>query len=250
DLYVYLDNDQTREELASEKVTAAGTSILDNDQKGTDFSGTFVEATSSDGSNPSLGNYVVFRGLTETDLELRITADQTLGSKAAGISSIAGLQIVSGPDRENMGATGDVDQDRVLGDNGILRFFAHQLYDIVATDLQASDPGTPSYQSDTIRTGVGSDVAIGGNGPDTIATEGGEDLLIGDNARVILFDSQVIGIEPSKKFDPYTVLGVQLLGEMIGAGDSLSGGADDDVMFGQYGGDTYVFSGNGIGQDY
>jgi Ca2+-binding RTX toxin-like protein len=52
-----------------------------------------------------------------------------------------------------------------------------------------------------------------------------------------------------RDFDPYDVPGIELLGAAIGGGDTIEGGADDDLMYGQFGDDTYVFSGGALGND-
>jgi Ca2+-binding RTX toxin-like protein len=50
-------------------------------------------------------------------------------------------------------------------------------------------------------------------------------------------------------FDPYDVPGIELLGASIGGNDTIEGGADDDLMYGQFGNDTFVFDGGLLGSD-
>jgi Ca2+-binding RTX toxin-like protein len=44
-------------------------------------------------------------------------------------------------------------------------------------------------------------------------------------------------------------MGIELLGETVGGDDTIEGGQDDDLMYGQFGADTFVFAGGGLGQD-
>jgi Ca2+-binding RTX toxin-like protein len=50
-------------------------------------------------------------------------------------------------------------------------------------------------------------------------------------------------------FDGYDVVGIELLGSDVGGNDTIEGGADDDLMYGQFGDDTYVFAGSQLGND-
>ena len=210
----------------------------------------------------------MLRGLTLDELEIRLEGDETLGRHADGRPSIAGIQIVSGAGRENVIDTvagkigGDFDRDAVLGDNGIGRLYNGTIYELVSTDLANGEAG---FQTDTISAGDEADLLIGGNGNDTISGQSGDDLILGDNARLILFDGDVIGLPINekhhgdhdrdddhhhwKKFDPYQVQGIQLLGDEVGGNDVLEGGRDSDLIYGQFGNDTYVFSGTGLGYD-
>jgi Ca2+-binding RTX toxin-like protein len=125
-----------------------------------------------------------------------------------------------------------------------------------------------TFEADTITTGEGADIVVGGNGNDHIMGGEGHDLLLGDNARLLLFKGEVIGLgdgnpgnwdednhhdngdEHNDHFDIYDVCGIQLLSPTIGGNDIIEGGKDDDLMFGQFGNDTYVFAGGGLGRDY
>jgi Ca2+-binding RTX toxin-like protein len=269
DVYVYLDSDQAdhdKDDPAVVKVSAGGISYFVNDPKGNTFDGTFVNASAEDPDAPGRGNYVVFSGLDLAQLSIRISGDETLGRHADGRPSIAAIQIVSGAGREHVVLTGDTDEDRVVGDNAVVRWFGGQVYEIVATDLQPNG-SLSDYQSDTITLGDGADIAIGGNGGDDLTGGEGDDLLLGDNARILLFKGEVIGLEPGASTDwhhdhdhdddhghhdwnPFDVLGIELLGEAIGGNDILEGGQDDDLIYGQFGNDTYVFAGGGLGQDF
>ena len=45
------------------------------------------------------------------------------------------------------------------------------------------------------------------------------------------------------------IAGIELLGDAIGGNDTIEGGGDDDLMYGQFGDDTYVFAGGQLGID-
>src|SRR5690606_22424416 len=79
DVYVYFDSDDAdarNQALAVLKISAGGQAYYVNDPKGNTFSGEFVDASSTDKNAPGTGNYVVFRGLTVDQLQIRITGDE------------------------------------------------------------------------------------------------------------------------------------------------------------------------------
>lgn len=76
--------------------------------------------------------------------------------------------------------------------------------------------------TDTINGGGGDDNLIGGDGDDTIDGEGGKDIILGDNGEIV---NGVVTLSSSS--EPANTLG-----------DTLSGGGDEDVIFGQEGVDT------------
>jgi len=116
--------------------------------------------------------------------------------------------------------------DRVIGDNGGAYLFATHPYDIYTTNPLLVDD---AVQSDFIRGGAGSDLLIGGNGDDSVFGEEGSDVILGDNARLLLFDGEVI---------PDT--GIQLFGDTIGGDDILVGGKGTDLIHGQFGNDLLI----------
>ena len=50
-------------------------------------------------------------------------------------------------------------------------------------------------------------------------------------------------------FDTSKVLGLELLSDHVGGSDTLEGGQDDDLIYGQFGDDRYLFAGGGLGSD-
>ncbi|MFV2066030.1 MAG: hypothetical protein ACC645_03555 [Pirellulales bacterium] len=271
DVYVYVDADDDNPDAGggSTQITDGRDTYFLDDSVGNTFRGTFVEATSTDATSPTTGNYVVFRDVTSGTLSIRLSANETLDSDRH--PTISALQIVGGPDKDHLIVTGDMDEDVVLGDNGVARFIGDRL-EVETTDHANVAVGVRS-QEDVIITGDGADVVLGGNDDDRIDGGEGNDVLLGDNGRVMLLDASVIGLvgvdfeveshDPNENeeeednddghdhntFDPYAVPGIELLDDQIGGDDLLEGGKDDDLIYGQFGDDTFVFSGGGLGRD-
>jgi Ca2+-binding RTX toxin-like protein len=274
DVYVYFSNDDADNhdhEHDVVKISAGDTSYYV--EQGATFDGNFVDASSMDRCAPGRGNYVVFRGLTLDQLSIRLSGDDWIGHHHDGEASIAGIQIVSGAGRTQAidvaagRIGGDFDKDLVFGDNATVHWFGGKIYEALATDPVATAGGS-TFQSDTITSGVGADIVVGGNGADFIAGGEGHDLLVGDNARLLFFKGEVIGLgddgnpgnwdydhydysnKNSAHFNEIEACGIQLLNPTIGGNDVIEGGKGDDLMFGQFGNDTYVFAGGGLGRDY
>jgi hypothetical protein len=247
DVYVYVDADDhnSKPNHSVRRITDGTTTYYLDDPDGNTFTGTFVEAASTDPSAPDRGNYVVFRNVTADTFSIRVDDDPTLSSLYSHVPAIAGLQIVGGQDKDGVVITGDFDRDAAVGDNGVMRLLGGQPYEIASTDAAQVAPGA---QVDKIASGDDADLVIGGNGDDVIRGQQGDDLILGDNARLLLFDGEVIGLEPTGN-DPYNTFGIRLLSDSVGGNDRLEGAADDDLIYGQFGDDTFVFVGMGLGHD-
>ncbi len=254
DVYVYLDADNSKSSSGNSvrSISDGSTTYFLDDADGNTFQGTFVEVTATDPSLPGVGNYVVFRDLTSDVTSIRIDDDQTLDDSSSNRPSIAAIQIVGGPDKNGVVINGDVERDIVIGDNGVARRFAEEVYEILSTDLANGDA---PFQADTITTGEDADLIVGGNGDDQINGEAGDDLIIADNARLLLSEGSVIGLhsddtaDDDDDFDPLDVVGIKLLGDILGGNDTLEGGADNDLIYGQSGNDSYLFNGGDLGRD-
>jgi Ca2+-binding RTX toxin-like protein len=122
----------------------------------------------------------------------------------------------------------------VLGDSGELRSQNGQTLEITTLDARADTPASPGH-ADVILLGSGADLAAGGNGADLLYGEEGNDVLVGDNARFAFAGGALTSVTD--------------LGLGIGGDDDLWGGADDDVLRGQFGNDDYVFVGSSLGHD-
>ena len=221
---------------------------------GNNFKGEFIQVKSTDPYAPDSGNYVIFRHLSADLFSLRIDDDELLIDGLNNRPTIAGLQIVGGPDKNDVVIAGDWDADAVIGDNGMARFVNGQLIEISSTDSVVVNDDE-RFQADEISTGDGKDVVIAGNDHDSIQGGAGDDLLLGDHARVLYADGEVIGLNPPSndrrpsEFDPDNVEGIELLDHTIGGDDHIEGGKDNDIQYGQYGNDTYEFVGGGLGRD-
>lgn len=240
DVYVYIDGDNSLGNSVS-RITDGRTAYYLNDAQGNTFTGEFVQADSTNRFAPGTGNYVVFRGLTGDAVSLRIDDDTTLG--AGGRPSITAIQIVGGADKNTLTVGGDYDADAVVGDNGSARLFQGVLYDLRTTDATVAG-------DDRVLAGDGRDVVLGGSGKDNIDGGAGHDVLLGDNGRVIYFGGEVVVPAVGDfNFDPLKLPGITLLNTNVGGDDTLIGGVDDDLMYGQFGNDTYKFIGSGLGTD-
>ena len=271
DVYIYIDGDDTfvLTQNTIRLVTLNGETLFIEDPLGNNFAGEFIEvgATSAVGVEP--GNYVVFRDVTGDSFSLRIGHDDPIG-----FPFLTGIQVVGGSDKDTAvdPATGtyggDFDSDVVLGDNGLHRRFNETVFESRTSDAAfgGSDSIFGGEDGDVLIGGTHTDPTAGGSilddlDGDYLSGEGGNDLLIGDNAKIRFFDFTYIGRDDIRQFgtahylggvnefDPNDVFGIVLLDETIGNNDFLEGGLDDDLMYGQFGNDTYVFAGNGLGSD-
>ncbi|MBR57529.1 MAG: hypothetical protein CMH54_05645, partial [Myxococcales bacterium] len=256
DVYVYIDADDSESGPGHSvrSVSDGTTTYYLDDPQGNTFTGTFVEVSSTDRLAPGLGNFVVFRDVTSDAFSLRIDDEHVVGGGWRNSPAINGLQIVGGPDKDGVVIGGDFDVDTVVGDNGEARLLNDELVEFVTTDHSIVDS---TVQADFIQGGEDADVLVGGNGIDEILGEEGHDLILGDNAKLLVFEGKVRGLDfhggaddaIEGGVDVYDVLGLELLDDNIGGDDMLEGGKDDDLIYGQYGNDSFVFAGGGLGSD-
>ncbi|MGB1161520.1 MAG: hypothetical protein ACPG40_09925, partial [Alphaproteobacteria bacterium] len=186
-----------------------------------------------------------------------------LGSSGKGRTAqnaiLEGVQIVSGVNRGDVVHAGDRDGDAVIGDEGKAWINDHVAYAIASRNTLDS---STTDGADKIWLGKNGDFAIGGDGADWINGEAGADMILGDNGRLVFTSSHADGWsdgyevkQPEKRsrrtsaFDPWNVSGVELMAPNAGVGDTIIGGADNDVMYGQGGDDHYIFADDGLGAD-
>ncbi|MEM8693754.1 MAG: hypothetical protein AAGG57_17985 [Pseudomonadota bacterium] len=252
DVYLYIDMDRRLQRFDTdiELIDANGVVHTIASPRGLPFEGELVLYDPLNPIQPA--NVFVFKDIVGDDFSIRMD-----GQSGRNLAALAGIQIVSGADKDNVVGQNDVDSDRVIGDQGNIRVLDRVAYEMVSEARGIMDA------SDQIHGGVDGDVLIGGDGADFLHGDEGDDLLVGDNARVRLFDAEVIqlGVDDRTKnfpsadkddpdFDPFSITGVQLTANTIGGGDVIEGGRDDDVMFGAAGDDNYVFSGTRLGSDF
>jgi Ca2+-binding RTX toxin-like protein len=108
-----------------------------------------------------------------------------------------------------------------LGDNGFVSLNGSG----VLTQVETTSPSIGG--NDSIVTGGGNDITMGGNGADSVSTGSGNDVLIGDSGRVTLHGSG--RIRTAETIDLFE-----------GANDFLDGGSGQDIIFGGHGSDVLV----------
>ncbi len=172
--------------------------------------------------------------------------------------------IIGGLDSDNIDAgTG---REVLFGDNGSVIWSEVNL---VATFLERILNAETTYEefgaTDIIRAGDDDDIIFGGIGDDRLDGRAGKDLILGDNGRInrtsleapwknprfaTLIGSQIYdqdglpAVDPTEAFWPVGTapawgnFTINLTDDEIYGNDYIAGGADDDMIFGQYGNDT------------
>ena len=252
DVYVYVDADDVHggSDSSVYRVSDGTSDLYLSDPEGHTFEGEFIEATAVEPQAAEPGNYVVFRDLVSDAVEIRVVSERNGFGKDRPSPVINAIQIVGGPDKDNVVMGGDAEKDAVLGDNGVAHRFGGGLFDLKTSCSQVAG-------DDVIYVGDDTDLVMGGSGADEIHGEDGHDLVLGDNGRLILFEREVIDLDFSEFNDddylsegqPYCITGIQLLEDAVGGSDVLIGGAGDDLLYGQFGNDVFVFTGRGLGRD-
>ena len=155
------------------------------------------------------------------------TSDPSSGA-ADTITGASGNNVIfggAGADTINVNDLGDV----ILGDNGRATFnSAGQLLSLSSSDPSVGD-------SDTITTGIGSNVIFGGAGSDQITAGIGNNIILGDNGRASF---NVVGGKS-------ILSSVASTDSAIGAADRITAGNGRNIFFGGAGAD-YLSSGAGF----
>ncbi|MRR30975.1 calcium-binding protein, partial [bacterium] len=197
-----------------------------------------------------LDNHPITLGLIET-------IDPTIGG-ADIITSGTGRDIILGGAlgdtiTANFGEeTGNPDgRNLIFGDHGFVDYVGYNLtpnenYKTADQDARDIDrvwsTDTAIGGDDTITTGAGNDIVIGGNGADTITAGAGQNILLGDNGEI---DSKP-GYDAAPIFSvhAFMVCDVRTSGYADGGADTITSSEGDDIIFGGAGGDT-IFAGAG-----
>jgi Ca2+-binding RTX toxin-like protein len=188
DVYVYFDVDDGHSNATRSvrRITDGTTTYYVNDPDRNTFAGTYVEVTSTDFGNAMQGNYVVFRGLTSDQVQIRIDdVDPTRRPNKPGISAIQVVGTRQPIDRiESIHPEFDGDDrirtgggpDLVFGGGGDDQIVTHgnEVHGAVDRDLVAGDDARATYSLGELRTIVTSQA-----GDDRIITGNGEDLIFG-----------------------------------------------------------------------
>ncbi|WP_371054953.1 matrixin family metalloprotease [Rhodosalinus sp. K401] len=258
DVYLYIAPDLNWRRFAPDVqlVAADGTVYTVEDYRPAAFDGEFHLYDAADPLAKS--NVLVFKDVVGDDFSVRIVGHERDGKPDNRYQpQISALQIVGGADKDAIVPQGDFDSDRVLGDQGEIRIFQREVFEMTST------PRGILEAADKISTGVDGDVVVGGDGADFVYGGDGDDVVAGDNARVRLFDGEVIQIniedeakrDPSARldapnFDPFAVTGLTLLDPATGFGDTIDLGRGDDWAYGGAGDDNYVFAGERLGENF
>ena len=137
--------------------------------------------------------------------------NDTFNGEGEGIVLFGGL----GNDVMRTGSGSDI----IFGDNGSVTFNNNRVEEILASEVVLGG-------DDTITTGAGDDRAIGGLGKDVITSGKGADALIGDLGRISLRNGKLFQVGTTQEY--------------IGEVDVLTGGEDENVMFGGGGNDELI----------
>jgi Ca2+-binding RTX toxin-like protein len=200
--------------------------------------GEYVRASSTEPESPQAGNYVVFRDVIGDAVNIQVGGQLASGAPLLATPGLAGLQIVGGPDKDEVVIAGDASRDIALGDAGRASFLNGIISEIETREHASSeaDDEAPMSGKDTLLGGDGRDFLLGGNDHDELFGQEGNDLILGDNGRLSFFAGWLTDFD--------------LLSPEIGGDDLLTGGADDDDLYGQHGNDSYGYGGVNQGRDH
>ena len=156
-----------------------------------------------------IGNYVVFRGVSQSSLTVSIRRyDSTMGdANWNNIPVFSGVQIVkSSLPADLIKVGGDHDKDLVFGDEARLHFdldipFAgdEKIGDyrnrvITAESVAMTADNVAKGAVDTIVTGKDRDVVVGGEGIDNVYSGAGDDVVVGDRASLMVEHNNPVGV--------------------------------------------------------
>jgi Ca2+-binding RTX toxin-like protein len=168
-------------------------------------------------------------------------ADTIYGHAAAVLGSDDDADIVFGGQAGDTIDAGHGD-NLVLGDHGVVSYVASDsdrsdIDQIYSTEVNAYGG------ADTVTTGSGNDIVIGGRFGDTIVSSGGNNLVIGDSGVILAADADTnrSGSLPGTLL---SIRSIETLDASEGGADTISLGAGSDVVLAGQAGDT-VNAGNG-----
>ncbi|MEH6829476.1 MAG: calcium-binding protein [Sulfitobacter sp.] len=134
------------------------------------------------------------------------------------------------------GANGNSVADVILGDHGIITWLNT---DDGSTDLarRIISTNVTTGGDDTITSGAGNDLIMGGTGADRILSGAGNDLVLGDHGK-LAGDIDETALPLHTGTLPFDVTSIWTGASHGGAADWIDGGAGDDLILGQQGGDV------------
>ncbi|MBD2198648.1 MULTISPECIES: DUF4347 domain-containing protein [Calothrix] len=195
------------------------------------------------GDNIILGDYGIITQTTGTSRILNtgnVIQVETANSASGGNDTIAtgtGEDIVLGGNGNDTVNAGD-GNNIVIGDSGKVTIPAGNVHRIETTDSNLGG-------GDTITTGSGEDIVLGGFASDNITTGTGNDIVLGDNGYVSYVETDN---------DPADIDRIKTTNVKDGGNDTINSGAGNDFVFGGVGNDQInagddndlIFGDNGV----
>jgi Ca2+-binding RTX toxin-like protein len=172
------------------------------------------------------------------------TTDPTTGAGDT-ITTGAGNDVVLGGAGRDRITAGDGD-NVVLGDHGYVDWTAADRAALYGTGAMPGDDADPTDVDrvvstepgigggDTISTGAGDDLVVGGTGDDRIEAFGGKNVVLGDSGMVLAARDDLRGLRAL----PMTLGLVITTAPTVGGDDTITTNGGDDVVLGGVGADT------------
>ncbi|MEH6737785.1 MAG: hypothetical protein V7695_04455, partial [Sulfitobacter sp.] len=171
--------------------------------------------------------------LTLTTSDIEIGSGDTI---TTGLGEDIVLGGAGGDTIDTGGAGGNSVSDIILGDHGFINWVnvSDGTTDF-AREIEATDVTTGG--DDTITSGAGNDLIMGGTGADRILSGAGNDLVLGDHGR-LAGDIDETALPLHTGTLPFDVTAIWTGTNDGGAADWIDAGAGDDLILGQQGGDV------------
>ncbi|HWS58685.1 MAG TPA: calcium-binding protein, partial [Actinotalea sp.] len=179
-------------------------------------------------------------------LGLVTTVDPTIGGDDV-ITTGVGADIVlggAGGDQitTNRGETSSLPDASgiVFGDNGVIDWVSLDANTADVDRVWSTDPARGG--ADTITTGRGDDLVVGGTGGDTITVSDGRNVVLGDNGRFTATSPAVS--TPAWGALSLTAGRLETTDPTVGGGDTITSGAGIDLVLGGAAGDIVAVGAN------
>ena len=227
----------TRIELLD--VTVGGNDTI-NGGNGGDF---ILAGTGADTANGNAGDDIIIGDIGSIDFAAApmpftpgaafrpVTLVRSLSPTVGGTDTLTGGDdddvIIGGSDADSI--DGNNGTDILIGDHGMVTYGAQGV--VARIELLDITIGG----NDTINGGNGGDFILAGNGSDIANGDAGNDIVFGDIGSID-FATTTASFAPAATFQPVSL--TQSLSPTVGAGDTLTGGDDNDLIFGGTGDDT------------
>ena len=221
--------------------------------------------TAGDGNNIVLGDSGRITAAVEDsprfspNVPLTVGSIETIAPDIGGsdtITSGTGYDILFGGDKGDSITVSDIynlvftDHNIVLGDNGLIDYVRAErdLGVPPGADTDSSDidliESTATYYAggiDTIISGDGQDIIIGGRFGDTIIANHGDNLVIGDSGQIVAAMADTV-----QQFvgQPMTAGIIETIQPDDGGEDIITTGDDNDIILGGFDSDTIVAGGD------